>query len=102
MHRVNLYIYVYMYIYTYPNEESPYGNLPVEDHAVLIIKRQVSTEQSEQQHSHTPHISLEVAQHTALSQLCATVGISQLSCTESCPSEYDQDPMKRQNCATGR
>lgn len=75
-------------------------NLPVEDHAVVIIKGQVSAEQSEQQHSHTPHISLEVTHHTALSQLCVTVGISQLSCTESCPSEYDQDTMKRQNCGT--
>lgn len=45
----------------------PYCDLPVEDHAVVIIKGQVSTEQSEQQHSHTPHISLEVTHNAALS-----------------------------------
>lgn len=37
-----------------------YCNLPVEDHAVVIIKRQISTEQREEQHPHTPHISLGV------------------------------------------
>lgn len=42
-----------------------YRNLPVEGHAVLVIKRQVSTEQSEEEHTHTPNICLEVTHHTA-------------------------------------
>lgn len=40
-----------------------YCNLPVEDHVVVIIKRQISTEQSEEQHPHTPHISLGEKHH---------------------------------------
>lgn len=50
-------------------QQISYCNLPVEDHAVVIIKRQVSAEQSEQQHPHTPHISLDVTHHTAIFQL---------------------------------
>lgn len=46
------------------SKTAPYCNLSVEDHAVFIIKGQVSTEKSEQQYSHTPHISLEVTHHT--------------------------------------
>lgn len=75
-----------------------YCNLPVEDHAVVVIKGQVSTEQSKQQHSHTPHVSLEVTHthtHSSISASSVRVGISQLSCTESCTSEYDQYTMKK-------
>lgn len=50
-------------------QQHSYSNFPVEDHAVVVIEGQVSTEQSEQKHSHTPHISLEVTHHTAIFQL---------------------------------
>lgn len=50
-----------------------YCNLPVEDHAVVIIKRQISTEQSEEQHPHTPHISLGEKHHL---RLCIPAGNS--------------------------
>lgn len=45
-------------------QQCSYCNLPVKDHAVVIIKGEVSTEQSEQQHPHAPYISLEVTHNT--------------------------------------
>ena len=37
---------------------APHRDLPVEDHAVVVVEGQVSTEEGEEQHPHAPHVSL--------------------------------------------